>query len=58
MLPRKFSWRTSSTDHLLDMQAREERIRIRACEIYLEHGGHDGLDVENWLQAEIEDLGS
>jgi hypothetical protein len=48
----------ASTDPLLDMQAREERIRIRAYEIYLERGGHDGLDVEDWLQAEIEFLGS
>jgi hypothetical protein len=48
----------ASTDPLLDMQARKERIRIRAYEIYLERGGHDGLDVEDWLQAEIEFLGS
>jgi hypothetical protein len=47
-----------STEHLLEMQAREEKIRIRAYEIYLERGSHDGLDVEDWLQAEIECLGS
>jgi hypothetical protein len=47
----------ASTDPLLDMQAREERIRIRAYEIYLERGSHEGLDVEDWLQAEIEYLG-
>jgi hypothetical protein len=48
----------ASTDPLLDMQAREERIRIRAYEIYLERGSDEGLDVEDWLQAEIEYLGS
>jgi len=48
----------ASTDPLLDMQAREERIRIRAYEIYLERGSHEGLDVEDWLQAEVEYLGS
>jgi hypothetical protein len=36
----------------------EERIRERAHEIYLERGGQDGSDLEDWLQAEQEILGS
>ena len=35
----------------------EERIRQRAHEIYLERGGQDGSDMEDWLQAEQEILG-
>jgi hypothetical protein len=29
-------------------------IQVRAYEIYLERGGTDGSDVEDWLQAERE----
>jgi hypothetical protein len=32
----------------------EERIRQRAHDIYLQRGGEDGSDVDDWLQAEIE----
>ena len=32
----------------------EERIRLRAYEIYLECGGQDGSDMDHWLQAEGE----
>jgi len=35
----------------------DERIRQRAHEIYLERGGQDGSDLEDWLQAEQEILG-
>jgi len=35
----------------------EERIRQRAHEIYLERGGEDGSEMEDWLQAEQEILG-
>jgi hypothetical protein len=31
-----------------------ERIRIRAYEVYLERGGEDGQDLDDWLQAERE----
>jgi len=34
----------------------EEQIRRRANEIWLERGGQDGSDTENWLQAEQEIL--
>ena len=33
---------------------REENIRRRAYEIYLERGGDPGHDLEDWLQAERE----
>jgi hypothetical protein len=33
---------------------REENIRHRAYEIYLERGREPGHDVEDWLQAERE----
>jgi hypothetical protein len=32
----------------------EEQIRLRAYEIYLERGGGDGNDSDDWLQAERE----
>jgi len=32
----------------------EERIRQRAHEIYLERGGQDGSELDDWLQAEQE----
>jgi hypothetical protein len=31
-----------------------EQIQLRAYEIYLERGGSDGNDTEDWLQAERE----
>jgi hypothetical protein len=33
---------------------REERIRVRAYELYEARGGEDGHDVEDWLEAEAE----
>ena len=32
----------------------EEQIRQRAQEIYLQRGGQDGSELEDWLQAEAE----
>ena len=40
-------------DRSLDL-TREEKIRRRAYEIYLERGGEQGHDLEHWLQAERE----
>jgi hypothetical protein len=31
-----------------------DQIEVRAYEIYLERGGADGSDVQDWLQAESE----
>ena len=33
---------------------REEEIRNRAYEIYLQRGGQSGHELEDWLQAERE----
>ena len=33
---------------------REQEIRIRAHEIYLQRGGEPGHELEDWLQAESE----
>lgn len=32
----------------------QDEIARRACELYLERGGQDGYDVEDWLRAEAE----
>jgi hypothetical protein len=40
-------------DRLLD-STREENIRRRAYEIYLDRGGELGHDLADWLQAERE----
>ena len=34
----------------------EEKIRERAHELWLQRGGGEGSDVEDWLQAEQETL--
>ncbi len=36
----------------------EEEIRRLAFEIYVEHGREGGHDLDNWLQAEAEVLGT
>jgi hypothetical protein len=33
---------------------RDEKIRLRAYEIYVERGEHLGLELNDWLQAERE----
>ena len=34
----------------------EEQIRSRAREIFVQHGSQPGHDVDNWLQAENEQM--
>ena len=34
----------------------EEQIRRRAYELYLRRGGQSGLELDDWLQAEEENL--
>ena len=41
-----------------DTQPLEYRIRLRAHEIWLQRGGQDGSELDDWLQAEEEILGS
>ena len=35
-----------------DARPTHEEIGVRAYQIYVERGGVDGYDVEDWLQAE------
>ena len=39
---------------LLPQSTREQEIRNRAYEIYLQRGAEPGYDVEDWFQAERE----
>ena len=32
----------------------EERIRLRAYELYVQRGNESGSEFEDWLQAEVE----
>lgn len=36
------------------LPSRQEEIRNRAYEIYLDRGGQPGYELEDWLQAERE----
>jgi hypothetical protein len=36
----------------------EERIRVRAYELYVERGNQSGSELDDWLQAEEEVLQS
>lgn len=47
--------RSQEPDLLSDI---EERIRERAYELYEHRGRVDGFALEDWLQAEIEELGA
>jgi hypothetical protein len=38
----------------LQHSTREQEIRIRAYEIYLQRGGQPGHELDDWLQAERE----
>jgi hypothetical protein len=51
--PREPRAENEDLDHLLQ-SAREQEIRRRAYEIYLERGAQPGLELEDWLQAERE----
>jgi hypothetical protein len=43
-----------STSTSMSSEPSEEDIRLRAYHRYLERGGSDGLDFEDWLEAERE----
>jgi hypothetical protein len=49
--PREPGTEIGERDH---HSTREEEIRRRAYEIYLERGAQPGLELEDWLQAERE----
>jgi len=42
---------------LKDPSPLQERIAIRAYELYVERGYQDGRDLEDWLAAETELMG-
>jgi hypothetical protein len=44
----------STTESTGKKSPTSDEIQVRAYEIYLERGGTDGRDVEDWLQAERE----
>ena len=43
-----------SIEPSIETPSPEERIRLRAYELYAERGYQSGSDVEDWLQAEAE----
>ena len=45
---------TSISGHTAAEADREERIRMRAYELYVARGGEDGHEMEDWLSAEAE----
>ena len=47
-----------STEESAKEKPLEHRIRERAYEIYLQRGGEDGGELDDWLQAEQEILGA
>ncbi len=50
--------RSEPTSTISDPAQLEERIRVRAYELYEARGREDGYDREDWLQAEREVLGT
>jgi hypothetical protein len=50
--------RSEPTSTIPDPTQLEERIRLRAYELYETRGREDGHDLDDWLQAEAEILGT
>jgi hypothetical protein len=44
----------AATGLLSGRQPTDEQIRERAYQMYLERGGSDGMDFDDWLRAELE----
>ena len=44
------------TEPPIETLSLEEQIRRRAYELYLRRGGQSGLELDDWLQAEEENL--
>ena len=49
--------KSPQTESDLEVHPTGEEIELRAYQIYVERGGADGHDVDDWLQAERELLG-
>ena len=47
-----------STPHLGSLELTEEIIRQRAYHLFEQRGCEDGHDLEDWLQAEAEIMGT
>ena len=45
---------SKSEGERLPASSREDEIRTRAYEIFLQRGGQPGYELEDWLQAERE----
>jgi Protein of unknown function (DUF2934) len=45
---------TETQEQDLSASTRENKIRRRAYELYVERGGELGRDIEDWLRAESE----
>ncbi len=52
--PQATSTQSGTEEVSVRNSARDEEIRRRAYEIYLERGGQPGRDLDDWLQAEGE----
>ena len=52
--PQASSTQTETGEVSVRNSARDEEIRRRAYEIYLERGEQPGRDLDDWLQAERE----
>ena len=52
--PQASSTRPETGEASVGNLARDEEIRRRAYEIYLERGQQQGLELDDWLQAERE----
>jgi hypothetical protein len=50
--------RSEPTRQATDLKTLEEQIRRRAHELYEARGREDGRDLDDWLQAEVEILGT
>jgi hypothetical protein len=46
--------RSEPTSKIPDPTMVEERVRIRAYELYVTRGRRDGHDLDDWLQAEAD----
>jgi len=54
----KTAQRSEQPRTIPDPAARAEQIRLRAYQLYEARGREDGRDLDDWLQAEAEILGS
>ena len=53
-MPTAKEFRISLEDRPAEGSPTREEIELRAYQIYMERGGADGQDMDDWLQAERE----